>query len=70
MLHVYLYTGGILNCVCSQIRLVGGGADHHSLKDLIHGVIGFPGYVQRQRTYGRSHEWKVSGYHSMEDLSI
>jgi len=44
-----------------KIRLVGGGRDNMKIRDIIQGVVGFQGHIQRRQEYGRSHEWKVAG---------
>jgi len=31
------------------------------IRDIIQGVVGFQGHIQRRQEYGRSHEWKVAG---------
>ena len=40
---------------------MGGGTDNLKIRDIIQGVVGFQGHIQRTQEYGRSYEWKVAG---------
>jgi len=43
------------------IRLIGGGSENLTLRNLIGNVIDFKDFIQDSQTFGRSFQWKVSG---------